>query len=278
MLNFGQKVEEKSGDIIPKDTLLWAVLSIREFKNSRETQGRYMDIELTILDNQPFKGRKIWIMIADPFDAKNSEEWRTMGYGAIRRILEGVKGATPDNANSYTLNRLEDLHGLTVPVITTIEKGKDGYDDKNKADFLSPHSSVKKIVDCYNLLRQGVHEYAKDKNKGQAPAQGSMFTGTQSAPPAQMAPAAGFTPPGAAAAPQGAAAPGWLAPAAGAPASGFQPGQAPAQPQQAPQATGFAPPTGQSPAQHANPAPTASPSNGGWQPPAAGGPAQFSGQ
>lgn len=273
MLNFGQKVEEKSGDIIPKDELLWAVLSIREVKNSSETRGRYLDIELTICDNQPHKGRKIWVMIADPFDSNNSEAWRTMGYGAIRRILEAVKGASPDNVNSYTLNQLEDLHGLVVPIITTIEKGKEGYEDKNKADFLSPHSSIKKIVECYNLLRQGVHTYNKQgKAASGAPQQGSMFAGTASAHPAQM-PAVGGMAPSAAHQQQPAAtnAPGWLAPAgapAQAPQQGFQQGQVAAPSQVAP--NGFAAPAEaqQSPQGFVAPAQTTSPSNGGWQAPA----------
>lgn len=286
-LNFGQKVEEKSGDVIPKDTIVWCVLNIREIKNSRDTNGRYLDIELTVADNQPFARRKLWDKIADPFDVNNSEEWRTMAYGSIRRILEAVKGATPENANSYTLNQLQDLHGLTVPVLIGIEKGNAQYpDDKNRAEYLSPHSSVKKIVEAYRLLCSGVYTIAKAAAPA-APQQGSMFTGTATPPPAGFPPAA----PAPAAAQNG---PGWLAPATPAAAPAPAPAQQYApQPQQAPQA-GF--PQATAPAQQqghtapvnaapqpqpsmntAQPAPTAtaSPSNQGWAPPAGGVPAQF---
>lgn len=300
-LNFGHKVEEKSsGDPIPKDTLVWCVLAIRSIKNSRETNGRYLDIELTVLDNQPFARRKIWDKIADPFDGNNSEEWRNMGYMSIRRILEAVKGANPADGNSYSLNRLEDLHGLTVPVLVGIEKGKDGYEDKNRAEYLSPHSTVKKIVECHRLLSSGVFQYGKTDKPAGVPPQGNMFTGN-----AQPAPA-GFQPPAAApASPPASSAPGWLAPAQNAPAAPAaapvtQPAQQPYQaPQQAPvaQPTGF--PQGMTPAQPqqgqftapANPAvppqsgtmntaPAAAPagqfpSNQGWTAPQAGMPAQF---
>lgn len=276
MLNFGQKVEEKSSDIIPKDQLLWAVINVREIKNSRDTNGRYLDIELTIADGIPYARRKIWEMIADPFDPNNSEEWRTMGYGAIRRILEAVKGASPDNANSYVLNQLQDLHGLMVPIITKIEKAKadSGYDDKNKAEFLSPHSSVKKIVECFGLLRSGVYEYAKKDAKAAPGTGGSLFAGTGNPPPvgAPAAPASNFTPPAAAN-----NAPTFLAPlppAAATPAapaanSGFSSGAAP-MPQQN---TGHAAPAANQAPAPATTAPTSAPVAGtspsNFTPPAA---------
>lgn len=275
MLNFGQKVAEKSNDVIPKNTLLWGVINIREIKNSRETNGRYLDIEMTVADNIPYARRKVWTKIADPFDSNNSEEWRTMGYGAIRRILEAVKGATPDNANSYVLNQLQDIHGLMVPFMVTVEKAKDGYDDKNGAEFLSPFSSVKKIVESFKLLQAGTYLYGKAET-APAPGQNSMFTGTGAPPPV----AAPNQPPAAAA--PSAAGPGWLAPPAAAnpptvapaqvaPAS-FSPGQ-PVIPQtsgSAPAAAAPAPAPAANMAAVATPAST-SPSN--WSPP----PAQFPG-
>lgn len=293
-LNFGHKVEEKNNDTIPKNTLLWCVLAIRQIKNSRETNGRYLDIELTVLDNQPYSRRKIWDKIADPFDTNNSEEWRNMGYLAIRRILEAVKGATPENANSYSLNRLEDLHGLTVPVLIGIEKGKDGYEDKNRVDYLTPHSTQKKIVECYRLLMSGQNKYGND-DKPAVPTQGSMFTGTASPPPAGFSPPAGAP----AAAPAASSAPGWLAPAQGALApqqqyqapapqqpayappqgqpAGFPQGTAPA-PQQGYTAPVNAVPPQSAPMNTGHPAAPAGayPSNQGWAPPAgAPAPAQF---
>jgi len=266
-LNFGTKVEEKSNDVIPKDAILWCVMNVREVKLSRETNGQYLDIELTVADNQPYARRKLWDKIPNPFDTNNSEEWRNMGYGTIRRILEAVKGATPDNPNSYALNALTDLHGLTVPVLIGIEKGSAQYpDDKNRAEYLSPHSSVKKVVEAYRLLASGVHQYGKPAPAA-APQQGSMFAGTQAPPPAAM--------PAQQQAPQQAAGPGWLAPQPAAPQAGFQqpaplpqgqPAHAVAVPQQAPM-TNMAPP--------ATPA-TASPSNQPWNVPG-GAPAQFPG-
>lgn len=213
MLNFGQQIPEKefSGEVIPKNTLVWCVLSIREIKNSKETNGRYLDCELTVYEGQPFAGRKMWDKIADPYDNLNSEEWRLMAYQTIRRILEATKGANPSQPNSYSLNQLTDLNGSIVPVLVGVEKGNDRYpDDKNKVEYLSPFSTVKKIVEAFTLLQSGVHEYAKAKTTA-APQQGNMFTGTATPPPPAM-----MSAPSMQAKTSG---PAWLAPQQSAPAT-----------------------------------------------------------
>lgn len=292
-MNFGQKVEEKShGDTIPKDTLVWCVLSVRGIKFSRQTNGRYLDVELTVAEGQPYQKRKIWDKIPDPFDTNNSEEWRNMGYGTIRRILEAVKGATPENQNSYTLNQLEDLNGLVVPICVGIEKGNDQYpEDKNRAEYLSPHSSIKKVTQCYSMLMAGEHQYGK-KEEPAGPQQGSMFAGTGTPPPAQMQ-STGFSQPPAAQMQQQGGSPEWLAQQQQQPqeqqqpaqATGFTQGQA--QPQQqtqqyaAPVNNGQPQQAGQTGAPAAQSAMTTSPSNqGGWNPPqqAANAPVGFPGQ
>jgi len=238
-LNFGQKVEEKSpDDIIPKGTLLWVNFTVRGFKNSSTTNGRYADIEMTVAEGQPFAKRKIWAMLADINDTNNSQAWRDMAYGAIRRILEATQNAVPADANSYSINGYEDLSGRVVPVLIGIEKGTDGHDDKNTVDYLSPQSSVKKIVKCFELLSQGVHEYGK-KEAPKGPQTGNLLAGTQVQTPVAAPPAAGgYAPPPAAAQ----AAPAYLAPQpAAAPANPPQ-GQVPAQPQQAQPVTAAVPP------------------------------------
>lgn len=261
-LNFGQQVEEKTfdNDVIPKDTLVWMVVNVRGIQNSKETNGRYLDVELTVAEGQPYEKRKIWDKIADPFDAQNSEAWRNMGYGAIRRILEAVRGADPSNPNSYVLKRLEDIGGLTVPVVVGIEKGSKEYpDDKNRVEYLSPHSSVKKIVECYNLLQQGINQYGKSKSSGSNDGQGNLLSQGPAPTPAAMPPA---QQPAAQQQPTQNAGPGWLAPQGQAP-QGQPPAAAPAPqaapPQQQAPAQGFT--QGQPPAQPQQAAP--------YQPPAA---------
>lgn len=219
-MNFGTPVQERSqGDLIPKDTLLWVRADVRGIKNSKQTNGRFVDIELTIAENQTFAGRKLWDTIMDPYDNLNSVEARDMGTGKIRRILEGVFGARPDNPNSYQLPSYEALGGQhLIPVCVGIQKAKadSGYDDKNTVEYLSPHSSVKKVVECYNLLKNGVNKW--EKAGGAKPAAAPAQQGF-SMPPQAQPQQGGFTPPAAAPAPAQQNAPGWL---------GQPPGAAPA--------------------------------------------------
>jgi hypothetical protein len=318
MLNFGNKVEERSNDLIPKDTLLWMRITVRGMKNSKETNGRFADLELTIAENQPYAGRKVWDTIMDAFDATNSQAARDLGTSKVRRILEGVFGARPDNQNSYALPNYEALGGQhLVPVRIDIQKAKagSGYEDKNVVDYLSPHSSVKKVVECYNLLRSGVNKYEK-AGGAPAPAAGA-HPGFGMQPQPQPS---GFTPPAQApAAPAGGNAPGWLAPAQTPPAAapapqappagfqtppaqptamaaagGFQPAPASAAPVQemnnppgfqSPQQAGFAPAAGNTPQTppmqadtvNAAPSPSSAPAQG-WAPPQGAMPAQLPGQ
>lgn len=196
MLDFSQKAEEKNNDLIPKGTLLWAVLNCRGLKNSSKG-GRYLDIELTIEDGQPFARRKIWTMIGDPLFAGNSEAYRNMGLSAIRRILEVAFGATPDSPDSYkVMTDYSQLTGQIVAVKVAEKKGQDGYDDKNDVEFLSPHSSIKSVVKAFEDLKAGVH----------APAGAAAKPGAAKAP----APATGFSGFAQAPAPAASAKPAWL--------------------------------------------------------------------
>jgi len=193
MLDFSAKIEERDFDLIPKGTLLWAVINLKGVKASNSTTSKYLDIELTIDEGQPYARRKIFVKVGDPNHQGNSEEYRKMGYGAIRRILEASFGATPANPQSY--NVIPDptyhvLHGKRVPVKVTIEKGKDGYEDKNSVEFLSPHSSVKSVAKSFEDLKAGKHipDGAAAQPQQAAPAAQSGFFGQgQSAAPSQAA-------------------------------------------------------------------------------------------
>lgn len=191
MLNFGNKVEERNNDLMPKGALALCSLTVRGTKNSSQTNGRYLDVELVVLPNQPFAGRKMWDTIADAYDGQNSQEYRDMGIGKIRRILEAVKGARPDQPATYNLSSYEELSGLVVPVYVDIQKGKNGYEDKNIPDYLSPHSSVKTVVESYKLLQQGIfkHEKSAAKPAGQTPATGGFTPPAMQAAPVAATPA-----------------------------------------------------------------------------------------
>lgn len=154
-LDFSQPAEEKDFGLMPKGQLAWTIFKVREYKTS-QAGNKYLDVELTVNEGQPYAKKKLWINIMDPLAPNNTDGAKNMGLMMLRRIMEAAMGATPDNPASYQkINRYEDLNGLLVPVMVTIEKSDDPeYDDKNSVEFLSPFSGVSKIVKAYNMLAE----------------------------------------------------------------------------------------------------------------------------
>lgn len=194
MLDLSGKPVEQDNDLIPQNQLAWVVLKLREIKTAA-SGTRYLDVELTVDEGQPYAKRKLWINIMDPLAASNSDGAKNMGLMMLRRILETALGATPDNPQSYQqLQDYQQLNGMRVPVKISVKKEKDPrYDDKNDVEFLSPHSSVKSVVKAYDaLVHEGVYNL-KDL-------EGEATGGSAGAPPQQ----AGFgNPPASSAPPQG---------------------------------------------------------------------------
>jgi hypothetical protein len=249
-----------STDLIPHGQLAAAVLTVRGVKDSKDInpktgqRGRYLDCELTILDGQPFARRKVWTRIQDPTHGGNTPEGNQAGMAQIGRILEcgrfGIKEGFNQQAfqaaGGYVTQdpQYGELNGLTVAIKIKIEKGTNGYADKNDiAEFLSPNPASASFATLQRLMRG---EYGGTAQPQRPAAQGSFGFGQQAPAPQQPA-----------------AAPGRFAGASGQPA-GF-PGAAPA-----PNATQAAPASFQQQAPAAGPfAQQGAPSAGGFAPPPA---------
>ncbi len=154
------------GELIPKGTLAWVGVTFQAMKNSKESGGQYANFELTILgDGVPHAGRKIWTMICDPYDLRNSDKWRPMAVAAMTRIFEAFDVFTPENPDSY--NRFngapfskicEELDGAVAAIKVGLEAGQDGHADKNVVgEWLSP-----------NPVSGGHKDFAKLANPQQA--------------------------------------------------------------------------------------------------------------
>lgn len=134
-------------ELIPNGTLVSAVITINQVKQSQATDGRYLAIELTVSDGE-FRNRKIWDMICDPFDERNSDAWRKMGLTALTRALECAGIFKWNDEASYASmdgKSIEDiarvLDGLEVVIKVKVEKSSDpAHADKNKVgEWLTPN-------------------------------------------------------------------------------------------------------------------------------------------
>lgn len=230
-------------DLIPNGVLVWAIVTFRGMKHSQETSGAYGDLEFTVYEGQPFQRKKIWDMVCDPDDTRNSEQWRQGGMASLTRMLESAGFADPNNPDSYTrLNGytceqiLTALDGKRVAVRVKVEPGKDGYADKNKiGDFLTPNvkssgykNYVKLTAGDHNLPQATPTPAGPQAAFGQQ-AKPAEATQQQALPLGQAAPAASASVPNggpkAALAPLTATSPSSPAPAA---SGGFNPNKAPA--------------------------------------------------
>lgn len=203
---------QSNASLMPKGAIHKAMVSVRRLKNSQNSGGEYADIELTLVDG-PFEGRKLWPMIPNPLDERNSEKWRQMGMAQIQHALEAAgvfNPANPETYNKYANGKFEDilmdLDNKQVAVKISVEKGTDGHQDKNTVgDWLSPNpnSATSKL---WEKLMAGDHNLPASQqtqqpgfsmgNNGQVPAQAAPAAAQQPAQqPAQPSAAvAGNTP------------------------------------------------------------------------------------
>ena len=153
MMDFSQGAgQDGPSTLIPNGQLAFAIMTVRGVKPSR-AGGQYLDIELTIDDNQPYARKKLWDMIGDPAFTGNSPEYREMGMRSIARILETGRNAGPNNPAGYQLTDYAHLSGLRVAIKIGVEKGKDGYEDKNRvAEYLTPNPQSSASKDYQRLL------------------------------------------------------------------------------------------------------------------------------
>lgn len=144
-------------DTIPNGQLAWATLNVKGVKDST-SGGKYLDVELTLEQGQPYGGRKVFDRIGDPNHPGNSDKYKQMGSIAITRILECGRGAGPNNPEGYKITSYADLTGLRVAVKLKIEEGTDGHDDKNRVgEWLTPNPQSQSGHKFYQKLVAGEH-------------------------------------------------------------------------------------------------------------------------
>lgn len=221
MFGFNPNTKYDNGaGLIPNGVCAFAVVSVEKTQYSQNTNGLLASLSLTISTGK-YTGRKIFTYIGDPSDTNNSEKYRTMSLGQLQAMLE-VAGvfdpARPETyqafANASFIDILQAIDGKTVAIKVGIEKGQDGYDDKNRvSDYLTPNPvsrSSKKFQELVASPEKCLLPAEKTPGAGAGPwatagAQQAVATAAQSAP------AAGNPGSAAPAAAPGTQAPAWLA-------------------------------------------------------------------
>lgn len=144
-LDFSTAEAQTSGDTIPDKTQARILLKFiygdcgERNELHRTKSGLHMlKLEATVIDGAFIK-RKFWpnyILGGDGQLTAGQQQAVDISRRTIRAILENARGIAPtdDSEKAISARRLRslaDLDGMEIDCLIGIEKGKDGYDDKN---------------------------------------------------------------------------------------------------------------------------------------------------
>lgn len=149
--DFNSASEQRSGELIPDGTIAPVHLTIRPgnsgeggwLKRSKAGDSSSLDCEFTITEG-PHAKRKFWSLFTMEGTTERHQKAADISASRIRAILESAYGIRPDDEseNAKSRRRLSswgDLDGVRFLAKIGIEKGKDGYPDKNRlAEVITP--------------------------------------------------------------------------------------------------------------------------------------------
>ena len=141
--DFNTASEQRSGELIPDGAIAPVHLTIRPgnsgeggwLKRSKAGDSMALDCEFTVTEG-PNAKRKFWTLFTVEGTTEGHQKAADISASRIRAILESVFGIRPDDEsetarNARRLSSWGDLNGLRFVAKIGVEKGKDGYKDKN---------------------------------------------------------------------------------------------------------------------------------------------------
>lgn len=159
-MNFNDAAPQKDGgSLIPEGTVVTAIMTLRSggfgddgyIARSKTSGGDMLDTEFTITPNpNGYERRKVWKYMS--FSEKGAPVTRSQ----LRAALESAHGikptdTSPEAAAKRSVPSYAAFDGLPVCIKVGIEKGTEGYTDKNilrafvtpdKAEYIKPEGSI----------------------------------------------------------------------------------------------------------------------------------------
>lgn len=145
-LDFSTAPPQSSSDVIPDRTQARIVLAFiygdvaPDNELHRTKSGLHMlKLEATVIEPEQYAKRKFWpqyILGGDSQLTAGQQQAVDISRRTIRAILENARGISPTDdseraISARKLRRFADLDGMEIDVLIGVEKGRDGYDDKN---------------------------------------------------------------------------------------------------------------------------------------------------
>lgn len=145
-MDFNNAPEQREGGTIPDGTVAVVHLTVRPgnsgeggwLKRSKAGDSQAMDCEFTIVEG-PLAKRKFWSLFTVEGTTEGHAKAAEISASRLRGILESAKGIRPDDESDAAKNARRvtswgDFDGLRFIAKIGVEKGKDGYKDKNTLD------------------------------------------------------------------------------------------------------------------------------------------------
>lgn len=168
MFDFNDATPQISGDLIPAKTYAKVIAAIRPGKGTADmwitksaSEFEYLNMEFTVV-SAPMAKRKIFQNAGVGGVTDGHEKAANITRSFIRAMLESARGIDPkdESEKAQKARRIQswgDLVELEFAVEVGIEKGKDGYDDKNKIQrvLLPGHAMYTKVMAGETILPGG---------------------------------------------------------------------------------------------------------------------------
>lgn len=144
--DFNTAEAQREGGLIPDGTIAVVHMTVRPgnageggwLKRSKTGDSQALDCEFTIVDG-PHGKRKFWSLFTVEGTTEGHAKAGEISASRLRGILESARGIRPDDEsdnakNARRVNSWGDFDGIRFVAKIGIEKGKDGYKDKNTLD------------------------------------------------------------------------------------------------------------------------------------------------
>lgn len=145
-IDFNNAEAQREIGIIPDGTVAVVHLTVRPgnageggwLKRSKNGDSQALDCEFTVVDGQ-FAKRKFWSLFTLEGATEGHQKAADISASRLRAILESARGIRPDDESETAkagrrMASWGDFDGLRFIARIGVEKGKDGFKDKNTLD------------------------------------------------------------------------------------------------------------------------------------------------
>lgn len=151
MLDFNDADSQRSTDLIPDGTLVTVHMTVRPgnagqdgwLKRSKSGESEALDCEFVVLEG-PYAKRKFWTLMTMNGTTEGQQKAAEISRARLRAILEAVRGIKPSDESPQAtearrISSLGDFDGMRFMCKVRIEKGGEGYKDRNAiGDVITP--------------------------------------------------------------------------------------------------------------------------------------------